>query len=216
MGRLRARVQINLVLILAWLLLAGWIAYQLLNPPRVQSVLPDPGGNTSLDIEVEPFQPPQVVALDQYSETVERPLFYPNRRPEEPEPQVVVQQPVEDEPDVELTLIGVMLTDNATAALIRQEDTHQVARLNVGEAVADWELEQVAPQSVTLRKGDATRNLTLLRNQRQPSRRARVARAGRERPENQEGKPEEQTSTGGQNPKKVIEEMLRQRQQNNS
>ncbi len=166
---MRARTRTNLLLLLAWLVLVGGFAYQALNPPHLEPGLASGVDTAAPEIEVQPFQPPRIATLEFYSETVERPVFYPDRRPPEPEAEIVVQAPPPPpEPEVELSLVGIFLTDRSTMALILQHDTNRVARLNLGEEVANWRLEQVASQSVTLSRGEQTRELALLRNQRAP------------------------------------------------
>jgi general secretion pathway protein N len=219
---MRARNRTNLLLLLIWLGLAGWVAYQWLNPPPPPTVPAGAAGGVEPDIEVEPFQPPRIADLDYYTETVERPVFYPERRPPEPESEVVVQAPEPPPaPDVELTLVGVMLTGEATAALIRDGDTNRVARLNLGEEVADWRLEQIQPQRVTLSRGDRTRELELVRNQRAPSRPVRTVDVRRSRAVSGEDTttdeplPDDEESPDGEesvDPQQLIEQLL-QRQQ---
>lgn len=211
---MRARMQTNLLLLLVWLGLAGWVGYQWLNPPPPPTVPIADGAGIEADIEVEPFQPPRIADLDLYSETVERPVFYPERRPPEPEPEVVAQAPPSPppEPDVELTLVGVMLTEEGTAVLIRQEDTREVARLGLGEEVADWRLEQVRPQQVTLSQEGRTRELMLERNKRAPSRPARTVDARRNRNASDEADPEGEPADEELDPRQLIEQLL-QRQQ---
>lgn len=202
----------NLLLLLIWLGLAGWVGYQWLHPPPPPSVPVADGAGIEADIEIEPFQPPRAAALDFYDETIERPVFYPERRPPEPEPEVVAQAPPPPppEPDVELTLVGVMLTEEGTAVLIRQEDTREVARIGLGGEVADWRLEQVRPQQVTLSQDGRTRELVLERNQRAPSRPPRTVEVRRERnvPPDAQDKPEGEEL----DPQQLIEQLL-QRQQ---
>ncbi len=215
---MRARMRTNLLLLLVWLGLAGWVGYQWLHPPPPPTVPVADAAGIEADIEVEPFQPPRIADLDLYSETVERPVFYPERRPPEPEPEVAVQTPPPPppEPDVELTLVGVMLTEEGTAVLIRQEDTREVARLGLGEEVADWRLEQVRPQQVTLSQDGRTRELMLERNQRKPSRLIRTVnqRGDRSVPEDGTGTMNDMVPDEDEelDPQQLIEQLL-QRQQ---
>ena len=163
--------RLNILLLMIWLILLAWLGY------RSMVATPDPVGideasnqTSPLQIEIPPLQPIQFNELASYDEIVERPLFYPDRRPEEEDPQLV-QAPTpesEPQPEAELSLIGVMLTDNIQIALIRSGTSGNVARLRLGESVADWRLEQVMPQQVILQREGETRELELLRNRRQP------------------------------------------------
>lgn len=169
----------HLVLLLVWLALLGSIAVQWLQPPQLSRILAaasDPVKAPRTD--VAPPKLASVASLVHYDEMVARPLFYPGRRPLAPEPKPTAAPPADN---VKLTLIGVVVTDKVRIALIRQEDTHKVSQLSVGQEVADWHLEQIKPESVVLRRGNDTQELPLLRNQAKPSAQPRMMGNNRDR-----------------------------------
>ena len=207
MGSYRTRS--NVLLLLAWLALLAWLGWRLLEGPPEVAAVPDES-LPPVEIEIPEPRPIRFEGLPSYGEIVERPLFYPDRRPEEA-PEVVTAPPTAPtpEPEVELSLVGVMLTDNIRAALIRQDGTGAVARLQLGESVADWRLEQVLPRQVVLQRGSETRELMLVRNSTQRSKER--GRGPRVRPET--GNPAANTSevTSGETLEEKRERLLQQR-----
>ncbi|NIR28403.1 MAG: pilus assembly protein PilP [Gammaproteobacteria bacterium] len=100
--------------------------------------------------------------LRDYEEIVRRPLFNETREPDE--------AAVEDEtagPSVtagqadQLTLTGVVISGDKLIALIRDGRAGRVHRVQRGNSLGEWRLEQVEKESVTLRKGESERQLTL-------------------------------------------------------
>jgi general secretion pathway protein N len=106
--------------------------------------------------------------IGQYQETVQRPLFSSTRRPPpppEPEaPELDVPVPPEPKDERDYILLGVMLTPEATMALLK-DDHGNISRLRLGDKIDDWRLEQVNPENVVLRQGGRVKDLPLLRNQ---------------------------------------------------
>lgn len=169
MSALQSRTRGSLILVLIWLALAAGGAVQYLNPPNVPDPLnhPDHKQRIPKAVNTTAASVMRVADLKKFTAIVKRPLFYPDRRPLPPEPKEKPAPPP-SAPDVKLTLVGVFLTANAKVALIRNDQTHKVSRLNIGEEVANWQLEKVKPESVTLRRGDRSKQLPLLRNQTKP------------------------------------------------
>ena len=168
-----ARASTNILLLLLWLLLLALIALQWLNPPRPEypalttasSPADATAENSSQNIQALPVKP-----LVAYQPIIERPLFYATRRPPSPEaPEVAVQDEPAPEQEVPLTLIGVMITPEAKIALIQNDETGKVTSYGLGEKVANWNLEDIASDAVTLRKGTNSKTLPLIRNKRKPT-----------------------------------------------
>lgn len=160
-----------MLLLLCWLGLLGLAAVLWLNPPRPAAVnaTPPPAG----DLDTAVSSDSVVVALpplEEYSEIVDRPLFYQARRPPPPADEQPVAAPVAPTEEDELTLIGVMLIGTQKTALIQNQATGKVARLKVGDTLDNWQVVEVEPQRVTLLRRDGeSKQLSLLRNQRKPS-----------------------------------------------
>jgi hypothetical protein len=102
-----------------------------------------------------------------FDEISSRPLFNPDRRPDEDNISVAaVQQPLNtparDLQPQELGLSAVILTRDTRIALLQQGNDPKLVKLTEGEHVDDWVLEEIRSDSITLRKGSETRILELV------------------------------------------------------
>lgn len=147
---------------------AGVLTFEILHPPQLRS----PGGPPGQPVQQsdsEPFTGFNIAPLSQYGEIVERPLFLTNRRPPEETP---LEAPPAAEPPKEeqqLTLLGVVLTPEATMALVQDDKTGKVSRLRVGERINLWQLQAVQADRVSLSSGETVLELPLERNKKPPS-----------------------------------------------
>lgn len=204
----RVSVLITLFLLILLGAAGAFIAYRLENPPRLALLAPEPAppdplleaplGNATEQFTVGP--------LEQYQETIERPLFASTRRPPPP-PQPDAPAPVEiTEPEPEderdFFLLGVMLTPDATMALLK-DDRGNISRLRIGEKIGDWQLEQVNPENVVLRHGARVKELPLLRNQ-QPQQLAAPSQAPAPT------QPQSQPTNGQEDPRELRRRLLQQ------
>ena len=171
-----SRTSTNILLLILLLIIIVIIALQWFNPPRLQF---DVTASGPAQTPLKPFssaaQTPLNVAiapLQEYQEIVERPLFFATRRPAPPQvqEQATPAEPVPDT-DVPMTLIGIVKTPDAKIALVKNDETGKVARLKLGETIEDWALEIIENERVVLRKGEKTKEVQLLRNQRKPTQR---------------------------------------------
>ncbi len=154
--QIRSHVRTNLILLLILLGLVASIVIQYLESPKISYLADDVAvAQKMADHSIDVNKPAQITvnALGHYHAIIDQPLFYPDRRPLPAAPKAKPPAPA-PAPDVKLTLMGVFLTSDAKVALIRNDKTHKVSRVNIGEEVADWQLEQVAAESVTLRRGE--------------------------------------------------------------
>jgi len=99
----------------------------------------------------------------QLSNTRERPIFSPSRRPPPPPPSlptvtVAIQQPVKPpEPErPRVSLLGTVVGNNPEdrLAVFLETTTQTVVRVHVGDDHEGWVLRLVKPREVTLVKGD--------------------------------------------------------------
>lgn len=158
------------LLVVFCLMLAGVIALEWLHPPQLDTVVaPHTGTPVAVTPESVALEPSRMAPLTQYQEIVERPLFLEGRRPPQPEaPATVVQeQPVVE--DKSFTLLGVLITPEATLALLKVDETGKVHRIKVGDPLEGWRLEAIAADSVVLRRDAQTKTLQLVRNQKKPT-----------------------------------------------
>ena len=110
--------------------------------------------------EVPSGNPLWALPLKQLSNTRERPIFSPSRRPPPPRPTIVapvaIQQPVKpaepDRPKVSLlgTIIGTAAEDRI--AVFLDSSTQNVLRLRIGEDHEGWVLRLVKAREATLVK----------------------------------------------------------------
>jgi hypothetical protein len=108
--------------------------------PGTKTALVAPGG--------APGEPP---AIETFSEIVARPLFAESRRPpSKAEVKVASNEP----PPETLDLIGVVISARGRMALLRTLSTSEVTRAIEGQSVGGWEVSDIKPTQVVLRRGD--------------------------------------------------------------
>ncbi len=161
---------VTALLLLACLAIIGVLAYTWLNPPVLPQTnrLATSAQQNQVDISQ---QLTGIAAQEEYQEIIERPLFLSSRRPPPPEPPKVEEPKAVDPPEEEKTLVlqGVISVSGNETALLLVEETGVKVRLKIGEQVNDWTLQSIAPNSVTLGKGDKTvKELPLIRNRKPP------------------------------------------------
>ena len=109
------------------------------------------------------------IPLSTLTNTRERPLFTPSRRP--PAPAVVavpppvqpIQAPVKVAQPLNLALIGTVVGNNESIGVFLDHASDRLIRLKTGESHSGWVLRSVQPQEVTLAKGDRKETLRLSR-----------------------------------------------------
>ena len=89
-------------------------------------------------------------AAETFSGILERPLFSPTRRP--PAEGTVTIESSESELDV--TLVGVIISAGEQIAIIKPKDGARFARLSLGDSFQGWILESIEPNRVTFRRGE--------------------------------------------------------------
>jgi hypothetical protein len=99
--------------------------------------------------------------LKQFSDTRERPIFSPSRRPPPPPPsavtvaKVVVPRPKEPEKP-QLSLVGTISSDEDKFGIFVDQATKNVLRLRVGEDFQGWQLQSVQGRETTFQKNELT------------------------------------------------------------
>ena len=160
--------------VLFWAMLCSMlmaiIGFELLHPPQLNEALVAPSHDPVLAETPESalLEQYQIAPLAKYNEIVERPLFLDTRRQPPPDVKPAVVQAPPEEDDTSFTLIGVLVTPEATTALVQVDESGKVVRLKAGETVENWQLESVDADNVTLRKRDKTKTLPLIRNKKRP------------------------------------------------
>jgi hypothetical protein len=110
------------------------------------------------------------IPIKDLSETRDRPIFTPSRRPPPP---AVVEKPytpppppprVETKPPPEplaLSLLGTIAGDSDGVALFMEKGSQEVVRLRTGESHQEWVLRSVQGRQAMLEKGDRQETVTL-------------------------------------------------------
>ena len=97
--------------------------------------------------------PLESLRLEDLAVTRERPLFSPTRRPS-PAPVVVREPPPFD-------LVGAVVGENMSFALLRNRATSEVLRLRPGDDAEGWRVGAVSIRSVALERDGHSEMLTL-------------------------------------------------------
>jgi hypothetical protein len=89
--------------------------------------------------------------LDLLSDTRDRPLFAPTRRPPPPPPPPVVERvappPV---PPPNVVLLGVVTDENGPRAVVRSGSPDKIIRARLGEEIEGWQVTQIEPRRLVL------------------------------------------------------------------
>src|SRR5207244_12007930 len=89
-------------------------------------------------------------------------LFNRTRAPKpKPEPQIAEQS---DEPEAgpeDFTLLGIVVANDDKTVVLRFNKTNEVFHLKAGQSFSDWQLADIGPKSVVVKKADLSFSLQL-------------------------------------------------------
>jgi general secretion pathway protein N len=90
--------------------------------------------------------------LDLLSDTRDRPLFAPTRRPPPPPPPPVVEHvaPPPPVPPPNVTLLGIVTDENGPWVVVRSGSPDKIIRARVGEEIEGWQVTQIEARRVDL------------------------------------------------------------------
>jgi hypothetical protein len=147
---------VTLILLIASILLGGLFYLQWnqnlggSEEPQQKGVTADPRPKQdSQSASVQLFVP---LPIRSFTEITERPLFTEGRLPPEPPAEETAQAAPVPPPDLKLE--GVAITSNSRTAVITDLRTNETLRLNEGMSHADWKVETVNKDSVTIKRGE--------------------------------------------------------------
>jgi hypothetical protein len=110
-----------------------------------------------------PDNPLAAQPLELLSETRDRPLFSPSRRPPPPVlasvPQIV-QPPAEIRPP-SVVLLGVVTDDNGARAVVRAGSPEKTIRAHLGEEIDGWKVTLIEPRRLVLSHDDRSVSFAL-------------------------------------------------------
>jgi len=95
--------------------------------------------------------------VEDFSAILDRPLFSPIRRP----PAEGAVATAASEPELQVTLVGVIISSEEQIALVRLKDATRFARLSVGDNFQGWTLDSIEPSRITFRRGDVEEHIEL-------------------------------------------------------
>ena len=129
---------------------------------QVQREAPGPapsgGGEATPPLAALPDQPSYTMApAENFAAILERPLFSPTRRP----PAQGVAATIAPEPELQVTLVGVIISSEEQIAIVRLNDADRFARLSVGDSFQGWILDSIEPSRITFRRGDGEEHIEL-------------------------------------------------------
>ena len=90
--------------------------------------------------------------LDLLSDTRDRPLFSPSRRPPPPPPPPVVEPvaPPAPVPPPDVVLLGVVTDENGPRVVVRSGSSDKVIRARLGEEIEGWQVAQIESRRLVL------------------------------------------------------------------
>ena len=146
------------------------------------------GGMTIETAAVEPAKIPalpaarafQMPPIEDFGETLDRPLFSKIRRP--PAPDAPAEEP-EKKQKVKVRLAGVVISPKERVALVQGPRGRDITRLREGQEIEGWVLESILADRIVLRFGELREEVKIEGEvRRAPAKRTKKARPKRRRP----------------------------------
>jgi hypothetical protein len=97
--------------------------------------------------------------IDALSETVERPLFRPDRRPPSEEE---AQEDIENAESGLFSLVGIIVSPTQRIALVKVRGSQTVLQLSEGQQANGWTVLQIRPEEVIFESNDKTETIELI------------------------------------------------------
>ena len=124
----------------------------------------------------------QMPPIEDFGETLDRPLFSKIRRPPPPEPDAPAEKP-EKKQTVKVRLAGVVISPKERVALVQKPRTREITRLREGQEIEGWVLESILADRIVLRFGEVREEVKIEGEvRRAPGKRKKKARPKRRRP----------------------------------
>ena len=187
------------LLLIALCLALGWRVWVELGagPYEIVGIAGAPTSTSAAPAAVAPVETVAALPLiDNFAETVTRPLFMPTRRPPEPEEEVVEATAPTVGRNL-FSLLGIVISADERIALVTRRRTGEMLRLVVGQHIDGWRVETIRSDRITLRQGDETEVIKLTDAQR-PKRRKKRAAQQQQEPAATEKAADEETEDGNE------------------
>jgi len=105
------------------------------------------------------LSPAALPPIDALAETVERPLFRPDRRPPS---EAAVQQEIDDAETGLFSLVGIIVSPTQRIALVKVRGSQTVLQLSEGQQANGWTVLQINPGEVIFESKDKTETIELI------------------------------------------------------
>ncbi len=124
----------------------------------------------------------QMPPIEDFGETLDRPLFSKIRRPPAPEPDAPAEKPGKKQ-TVKVRLAGVVISPKERVALVQGPRGRDITRLREGQEIEGWVLESILADRIVLRFGELREEVKIEGEvRRAPGKRKKKARPKRRRP----------------------------------
>jgi hypothetical protein len=110
-------------------------------------------------VDAPPVSPLATQPLDRMSNTRDRPLFSPTRRPPAPPPVVAAAPPPLPPPDV--ALLGVVMDGEEARAVVRTGPAAKILRVGIGDDIGGWKVGQIEARQLVLLLDGRTAKFTM-------------------------------------------------------
>lgn len=147
-------------------------------PPMIETAAIGPAKIPALPA-AQAFQMPPI---EDFGETLDRPLFSKIRRPPPPKPDAPADEPKKKQ-KVKVRLAGVVISPKERVALVQESRAREITRLRVGQEIEGWVLESILADRIILRFGELREEVKIEGEvRRAPTKRKKKARRKRRRP----------------------------------
>ena len=107
-----------------------------------------------------PVSPLAAQPFDRVSNTRDRPLFSPTRRPPAPPPAVAVAPPPPPPPP-DVALLGVVMDGEQARAVVRTGSAAKILRVGIGDDIGGWKVGQIEGRRLVLLLDGRTATFTM-------------------------------------------------------
>jgi general secretion pathway protein N len=107
-----------------------------------------------------PVSPLAAQPLERLSNTRDRPLFSPTRRPPAPPPVVAVAPPPPPPPP-DVALLGVVMDGEDARAVVRAGPAAKILRVGIGDDIGGWKVGQIEARQLVLLLDGRTATFTM-------------------------------------------------------
>lgn len=151
--------RLPIVLLVVCLGLAAVVGRELMREPDPVDVgeTAPPVAESALDAGDVVYEPKPIEAFD---EIVERPLFQASRRPAPPQPGAGGTAEIRG--NGQFVVAGIIVGERRRLALVIPEGEEKPVRLEVGQSVSGWTIDEIQPTRVVFRNGQTLSEVSLV------------------------------------------------------